>query len=73
MDRVRFRQLYDAARTAARASGDDLGVRAKARRQLRQTLDILSLKCEPPEWAAVEWARKNGFPEFDVVVRQNGL
>jgi hypothetical protein len=73
MDSNRFRQLYDTARNAANVKGDDVRVRSDARRHLRQALDLLSLEAEANQWAVVEWARKNGFPPFDDVVREKGL
>lgn len=73
MDKERFEALYETARAAAGVKGSDLSLRSLARRQLRQTLDLLSMEAEPHQWAAVEWARKNGYPPFDIVVKQKGL
>jgi hypothetical protein len=73
MTSERFKQLYETVRNAANVKGDDVRVRSDARRHLRQALDLLSLEAEANQWAAVEWAMKNGYPEFDIVVKEKGL
>lgn len=70
MDKEKFRQLYETARKAAQVKGDDLSERSRARRQLRQTLDVLSIQCEARQWQSVEWARQNDFPEFEALKKR---
>jgi hypothetical protein len=67
-------RLYAAARNAAQLADDPLAfprVRAKAERQIRQAYDVMAMGIDDRQAAMLDWARENGYPDWETVLRYN--
>jgi hypothetical protein len=65
-------KVYEAARTAARAAGDPLtmpAVRAKARHQATQCVDVMAMSIDDRQAKMLDWAEANGYPDWLTVLR----
>lgn len=71
MTDTKLGKVYEAARNAARAAGDPLtmpAVRAKARHQAAQCVDVMAMSIDERQAKMLDWAEANGYPEWGIVL-----
>ena len=68
MTKRRLRELYEAARAAAHASGM-LSCDEGEVNKLGAALDQIIEECDPWEAGLVDWAMENGYPALETVLR----